>query len=99
MASSSYDKIYSLTGAFIKDTGTENFESSQTIYSFELIFAGKALKLFANKNEEKQAWIEKIKSTIGYSNIFDYYKIEVLHLYNTKNYIESYRKRKVWSCM
>lgn len=75
--STTHDKIFTLAGCFIKDSGVEIFSSKVKMYSFSLIFPQKTMKFFLCKNEEKEGWLKSIKDSIGYSSLYDYYTIEV----------------------
>ena len=73
-----YQKIFTLTGSFVKDGGMEKFSSKVTMYSFSLIFPQKTMKFYVTKSEEKEGWLKSIKEAIGYSSLYDFYKIEVI---------------------
>jgi hypothetical protein len=91
--STAHDKIFTLAGCFIKDTGVEVFSNKVKMYSFSLIFPQKTMKFFLCKNEEKEGWLKSIKDAIGYSSLYDYYTIEVNPFLI---FLENLRKRKVW---
>ena len=74
---SAHEKLYSLSGGFVKDEGTEQFSKKLTVYSFTLYFAQKSMKLYTIKKEEKDGWVKALKEAIGYSNLYDYYIIGV----------------------
>ena len=52
------------------------------MHSFSLIFTQKPFKLFTTKKEDKDAWIKAIKEAIGYSSLYDFYKVDVRTTFN-----------------
>ncbi len=79
-----HEKLYSLTGTFIKDNGMEQFSKKLIVYAFTLFFDQQSLKLYTIKKEEKDAWVKALKEAIGYSNLYDYYTIGVWRVLNNR---------------
>ncbi len=73
-----HERLYSLTGTFIKDEGAEQFSKKTTLHCFSLFFSQQSMKLYTIKSEEKDGWVRALKEAIGYSNLYDYYTIGVL---------------------
>ena len=93
-----HDKIYTLAGSFVKDSGIEKFANNVTMHSFSLIFPQKTMKFFVCKVEEKEGWLKSIKQAIGYSSLYDFYKIEVI-IFHMSCCIETFRNWEIWSCL
>lgn len=72
-----HDKIYTLYGSFVKDGGMETFDKKVTMHCFILFFQQKTIKFYLCRSEDKESWLKIIKEAIGYSSLYDYYRIEV----------------------
>lgn len=70
--------MHNLVGVFIKDEMEEYLDSTTVLYPFTLIFPGnKPRTYYLLKKEDKEKWVAQIKKVIGYSNLFDFYDIEI----------------------
>lgn len=71
---SKHKEMRALSGVYIKDEPEELSESNEPLYPFMLIFPNKRRIYYFYKKEEKAKWMEAIKESIGYSNLFDFYE-------------------------
>ncbi len=65
-----------LSGVFVKDEKEETDEQGQVLYPFMLIFPNKRRIYFFTDKEQKTIWLNAIKESINYSNIYDYYEMD-----------------------
>jgi len=69
--------MHSLVGIFIKSEKDEVLEGTSTIlYPFKIIFPINKVRVFYCRNlDERDKWVQHIKSAVGYSSIEDFYDI------------------------
>ena len=69
--------MHSLVGIFIKSEKDEVLEGTTTVlYPFKIIFPINKVRVFYCRNlEERDKWVQHIKSAVGYSSIEDFYDI------------------------
>jgi len=65
----------SLSGVYIKDEPEHLDETGVNLFPFMLIFPNKRRIYYFKNKEEKMRWMEAIKQSIGYSNLFDFYDV------------------------
>ncbi len=66
-----------LTGAFVKEMTAEVVNAKTIIHPFILQIGNVKTKYYAYKRDDQQRWIKCIREVIGYSNLEDFYEIEV----------------------
>ena len=67
----------SLNGVFVSDEPIEKLDSKTELYPFKLVYPGNKERVYYLQGEqEKAAWVEKIKEVIGYCDVQKFYKIE-----------------------
>lgn len=69
--------MHSLAGTFIKDLPEEQCASQGlTLYPVKIVLPpNKSRVLYFSNKEEQHRWSLKIKESIGYTNLFDYYNL------------------------
>eukprot|EP00826_Nyctotherus_ovalis_P013410 TRINITY_DN1361_c0_g3_i1.p1 TRINITY_DN1361_c0_g3~~TRINITY_DN1361_c0_g3_i1.p1 ORF type:complete len:609 (-),score=189.75 TRINITY_DN1361_c0_g3_i1:486-2312(-) len=73
---SAYKTMSSLVGCFVKEEPAEEIKE-MTLYPFSIIVGqSKSRKYYAEKEEERNMWVNTIKKVIGYANITDYYELK-----------------------
>ncbi len=72
-----YDTMYPLIGGLIRDEKESVVHSQHTLFPFKIFFGNSLLHLYATKKEEKERWVQSIKEAIGYSDLKDYYDLQV----------------------
>lgn len=74
-----YTKIRSLIGCFIKEEPAAKMDEKTTGYPFTLAFSNSIVdKFYAGTKEECNKWCTIIRQTVGYFNIHDYYEFKVI---------------------
>ena len=69
--------MHCLHNVFIKDEPEEYLDSTTVLHPFTLIFPSQKPRTYYLLNaDDKQAWMSKLKTSIGYSNLFDFYEIK-----------------------
>lgn len=70
--------MHSLVGTFIKDVPPEDSKSEGCrLYPVKIMLPpSKSRVLYFKSQEQQQQWIEALKKTVGYSNLFDFYNLE-----------------------
>lgn len=68
--------MHSLIGTFIKDMEPEESRSENCmLYPVKIVLPpNKSRILYFKSEQEQKAWLDKLKSIIGYSNLFDFYQ-------------------------
>jgi serine/threonine protein kinase len=64
-----------LSDVFIKDELEELGDKGEVLYPFMLVFPNKRRIYYLRNLEEKKKWIEAIKKTIGYTNLYEFYEL------------------------
>ena len=64
-----------LTSCFIQEE-LDEFLDNIPFFAFKIIWTDKTIKLGFYAKDEYNKWINALKTIIGYSNIFDFYKID-----------------------
>jgi hypothetical protein len=69
--------MHSLAGTFIKELPEEHCASqSLTLYPVKIVLPpNKSRVLYFATKDEQQKWSLRIKESIGYTNLFDYYNL------------------------
>ena len=70
--------MHSLIGTFIKDMEPEDSVSENCrLYPVKIVLPPNKSRILYFKSQEMQnKWLERLKTTVGYSNMFDYYNFE-----------------------
>jgi len=70
--------MHCLVSTFIKDMPEESSPSSKRkLYPIKILLPPNKSRIFYFASAKEQAqWVSQIKSSIGYSNLFDYYDLE-----------------------
>ena len=70
--------MHSLIGTFVKEIPTENSMSEKcTLYPVKIVIPpNKSRLLFFKEEAIQKMWINRLKSVVGHSNMFDYYNLE-----------------------
>jgi hypothetical protein len=71
--------MHSLVGVFIKSDKEEQLDNSTAmIYPFKIIFPMNKVRVYYCRNrDERSKWLHHLKSAMGYSQIDDFYEIQV----------------------
>ena len=69
--------IYPLIGSLINDNFEDLVVTKFRMYTFELITGHSKIRLYTLKKEEKDKWVQYLKEAIGYSNLTDFYVLDV----------------------
>eukprot|EP00826_Nyctotherus_ovalis_P040550 TRINITY_DN4007_c0_g3_i3.p2 TRINITY_DN4007_c0_g3~~TRINITY_DN4007_c0_g3_i3.p2 ORF type:complete len:285 (-),score=94.93 TRINITY_DN4007_c0_g3_i3:422-1276(-) len=86
-ANTTYSKMRSLIGCFIKEEPQGKIDERTIGYPFTLAFSNSIVeKYYAPTKEECAKWCDIIRQTIGYFDIKDYYEFKVLSSHNVGNY-------------
>jgi len=71
-----YKGMNSLIGCFVKEEGSEEI-NDVVYYPFSIIVSqSRSRKYYAEKEEERNSWVNIIKKVVGYANITDYYELK-----------------------
>lgn len=71
-----YKTMNSLIGCFVKEEPEEEI-SGKKLYPFSIIISQtKSRKYYAEKTEDRNMWVNAIKTAVGYANITDYYELK-----------------------
>lgn len=68
--------MQSLAGVFIKSESEEMMEDKSIMFPFMLIFPNKRRIYYLETMKERDEWVDKIKKSIGYSNLHDFYELK-----------------------
>lgn len=74
--------MHSLVGVFIKSDKEEQLDNSTAmIYPFKIIFPMNKVRVYYCRNrDERSKWLSHLKAAIGYSQIEDFYEIQVTYI-------------------
>jgi len=76
-AEDKHKSMHSLVGVFLKEEPEEQLDASTTLYPIKLIYPGNQPRIYyCTSADQRDKWIKAIKKVIGYSNLFDFYKVE-----------------------
>ena len=69
--------MHSLSGTFIKDLPEEQCQSqNMTLWPVKIVLPpNKSRVLYFSSKEEQQRWSIRLKESVGYANLFDYYNL------------------------
>ena len=70
-----HKEMKSLSGVYIKDEQEHPDEEGVMMFPFMLIFPNKRRIYYFKTKEEKTKWMDAIKQSIGYSNLYDFYDV------------------------
>jgi len=71
-----HKEMKSLSGVYIKDEPDSVCEETGImLYQFKLIFPNKRRLYYFKSLEEKHRWMDAIKQSIGYHNLYDFYDV------------------------
>lgn len=71
-----HKEMKSLSGVYIKDEPDSVCEETGIpLYQFKLIFPNKRRLYYFKSAEEKARWMDAIKQSIGYNNLYDFYDV------------------------
>ena len=68
--------MQSLVGVHIKNELDEILDPQTILYPFMLIFPNKRRIYYLSSKAEKEKWMEAIKRSIGYANLYDFYDVQ-----------------------
>lgn len=66
----------SLAGVYLKYELEEVTEAGMKLFPFMLIFPNKRRIYYLNSEDDKEKWIDAIKKSIGYANLYDFYELK-----------------------
>ena len=66
--------MQSLVGVHIKNEAEEPVDEKNVLHPFMLIFPNKRRVYYLKNKQEKERWMNAIKKSIGYANVFDFYE-------------------------
>jgi hypothetical protein len=66
--------MHNLSGCFVNE-GSEKVIDNKTYYSFSVVFSSKTRNYYAGDQKEAKTWIDCLKKSIGYQNLFDFYTL------------------------
>ncbi len=69
--------MFSLTGSFVREELAEIVQDKLPLYPFRLFFGPNQMLLYSIKREDMAKWVKELKSSIGYSNLSDFYEMKV----------------------
>lgn len=69
-------EMHNLTGVFIQRDKDEVIEGV-TMFSFCIYISKKKFMYLSNSEDELLDWIDKLEKVVGFTDIFDIYKIDV----------------------
>ena len=64
-----------LAGVYIKDEPDQKDEQGNTVFSFNLVFPNKRRLYYIKNAQEKQKWLEGIRTAIGQTALTDFYDV------------------------
>lgn len=70
--------MHSLVGTFIKEMPNEKSESEAcNLFPVKIVLPPNKSRLLYFKEEDlKKLWVEKLRTVVGHSNMFDFYSVE-----------------------
>lgn len=70
--------MHSLVGVFIRSEKEEQIEHNAYIYPFKIIFPMNKVRVYYCRNrDDRSKWLQYLKAATGYSQIEDFYDIQV----------------------
>lgn len=77
--------MHSLVGVFIKSDKEEQIDTNAYIYPFKIIFPMNKVRVYYCRNrDERSKWLQYLKAAVGYSQIEDFYEIQVNYFQSLK---------------
>jgi len=72
-----FTKLLRLSGVFVKQEANEQLFEGVKVFPFSLVMERTKRVFLAKSTEEREIWIQHIRSALGYSNLFAFYDIKV----------------------